>query len=95
MKSEFRLIRPILSEASRQMMEIRVSGPVDQPRIVSEAFPGARQFLQQVQDDMRRSTEGQDVLGPAARCSAKAPARASELELSRVTRVDASSAWWR
>jgi hypothetical protein len=59
------VIRPILSEASRQMMEIRVSGPVDQPRIVSEAFPGARQFLQQVQDDVRRSTEGQDVLGPA------------------------------
>jgi hypothetical protein len=59
------VIRPILSEASRQMMEIRVSGPVDRPRIVSEAFPGARQFLQQVQDDVRRSTEGQDVLGPA------------------------------
>jgi hypothetical protein len=59
------LIRPILSEASRQMMEIRVSGPIDQPRIVSEAFPGARQFLQQVQDDLRRSAEGQDVLSPA------------------------------
>jgi hypothetical protein len=59
------LIRPILSEASRQMMEIRVAGPVSQPRIVSETFPGARQFLQQVQDDLRRSTEGQDVLAPA------------------------------
>jgi hypothetical protein len=59
------IVRPLLGEASRQMMQIRVDGSLDNPRVTPEAFPGAKQFLQQVQEDLARSTDGQDVLAPA------------------------------
>ncbi len=59
------IVRPLLGEASRQMMQIRVDGSLDNPQVKPEAFPGAKQFLQQVQDDLARSTDAQDVLAPA------------------------------
>lgn len=59
------IVRPLLGEASRQMMQIRVDGTLDNPQVTPEAFPGAKQFLQQVQQDLARSTDPQDVLAPA------------------------------
>ncbi|RIK84174.1 MAG: hypothetical protein DCC68_01950 [Planctomycetota bacterium] len=59
------IVRPLLGEASRQMMQIRVDGTLDNPQVKPEAFPEAKQFLQQVQADLARSTDGQDVLAPA------------------------------
>lgn len=59
------IVRPLLGEASRQMMQIRVDGTLDDPQVKPEAFPEAKQFLQQVQEDLARSTDGQDVLAPA------------------------------
>ncbi|MEX2187635.1 MAG: hypothetical protein WD875_12605 [Pirellulales bacterium] len=66
-RDEFQLpiVRPLLGEASRQMMQIRVDGSLDNPQVKPEAFPGAKLFLQQVQEDLARSTDSQDVLGPA------------------------------
>jgi hypothetical protein len=59
------IVRPLLGEASRHMMQIRVDGSLDNPQVKPEAFPEAKQFLQQVQEDLARSTDGQDVLAPA------------------------------
>ncbi|MEX0586498.1 MAG: AsmA-like C-terminal region-containing protein, partial [Pirellulales bacterium] len=46
------ILRPLLGEASRQMMQIRVDGTIDKPRVTQEAFPGARQLLLQLQEDL-------------------------------------------
>jgi hypothetical protein len=59
------IVRPLLGEASRHMMQILVDGSLDNPQVKPEAFPEAKQFLQQVQEDLARSTDGQDVLAPA------------------------------
>jgi hypothetical protein len=59
------IIRPLLGEASRQMLQIRVDGTLDSPNIKQEAFPGAKQFLQQVQEDLARGAEGSDAAGSA------------------------------
>ncbi len=59
------LIRPLLMEASRQTMEIRVDGTVDDPRITQETFRGAKEFLQRLEYDLRRSTEPVDAFNPA------------------------------
>lgn len=42
------VLRPLLGEASRNLMLITVTGSVDQPNLKREAFPGLNETLQQI-----------------------------------------------
>ncbi len=54
------LLRDVLGEASQQIMEIEVSGPLENPEMRRKPFPGVNQALQQLQAER----EGQRRLGP-------------------------------
>lgn len=42
------ILRPIIGEASRQLMLIQVGGSLDQPQLTRQAFPGLNETLQQI-----------------------------------------------
>lgn len=42
------VLRPLLGEASRQLMAIQVSGTLDRPQMTRQAFPGLNETLQQI-----------------------------------------------
>jgi hypothetical protein len=47
------LLQSIVGEASQQIMQIHVIGPIDNPRISNKAFPGVTKALQQLQADLQ------------------------------------------
>jgi hypothetical protein len=48
------VIRPLLGEASRNLMLITVGGTLDQPQMKREAFPGLNETLQQIFPEARK-----------------------------------------
>ena len=59
------IISPLLVEASRQILEIRMDGSLDDPKIKRETFRGAKTFLKHLERDLNLSTEPADVFNPA------------------------------
>lgn len=58
-------IRPLLGHASRQFLEIHVTGPLDDPQVQHEILPGVTETLQQLfPEEIRRLGEGVLPLQP-------------------------------
>lgn len=47
------ILRGVLGEASQQIMQIHIEGPLESPSLRKEAFPGVNQALQQLQADLQ------------------------------------------
>jgi len=53
-RSDVPVIRDLLSEASRQIMLLKVEGPLESPTTRAQAFPAANEALQQLQADAQQ-----------------------------------------
>ena len=51
------LVRPVLGEASRQFMLIHVGGPLDDPQLKRQPFPGLNETIQQIFPEASRRQE--------------------------------------
>jgi len=62
------VIQPMLGEASRQLLEIRVWGTLDNPQVRRQALPGLNETLQKLfpEEVARRRQEEQNRIGPRA-----------------------------
>ena len=52
------VLRPLLGETSQQIMQIKVDGTLSKPKTTREAFPAAKQLLQQLQSELRITPNG-------------------------------------
>lgn len=48
------IVGDVLGEATKQFLKINVSGPVDNPEVTTETFPGVVTTLQQIQAELER-----------------------------------------
>ena len=49
------ILNPVLGEASRQIMEIHVTGTLDAPQLDSKAFPALKETLDRLFPDLQRA----------------------------------------
>ncbi|HEY4232453.1 MAG TPA: AsmA-like C-terminal region-containing protein [Lacipirellulaceae bacterium] len=69
------LLSSMAGQASKQMLQLKVDGPIDNPQIHREAFPAMNQMLQQIQAELQRGAPTGVVQSPAP--AAAPPAQAS------------------